>query len=405
MEGRAHVVLTWTGYAAFLIIGWGTVLLPDTLRAVERSLSVDDAALGLYFLVATFCAAVGAVLYGRFARRLRLRLTILWCLALLGLTWVLQAASGAWLVFFIVGSLGALVNSAMDAAVNSAVLQATPADRAGRTLNRLHLTFGIGCIVGAAAIGRLVLAGVGWRALFVGTGVLTLTTVVVLEGARTLSGTADPDQSPPAGERLSFQQALRTSRTGAVRFLLLACATGLYVGSEIALTNWLPTFYSSIDAQAASLVLGVFWAGLTLGRLLIGPVSDRVSIDGVLVAASLAGAVLVLGSLGVGDAWAGVLLVGASGVFYGPIYPLLMVKGAQIFADHIGAMSGGLTAAATVGGACVPALLGVLSNAGHLEAGLAGAGGLLVVVAGGMGGVVVLQRRARGLPSMPAIGR
>lgn len=394
MGRRDRLILTWTGYAAFVIIGWGTVLLPNTLRSVERSYAVDDAQLGLYFLVATLCSAGGALLYAHLARRLRLRVTILWCLALLGVTWLLQAASGQWVLFFLFGSLGSLVNSASDAAVNSAVLQATPAAQAGRTLNRLHLMFGVGCIVGAAAIGRLLLSGAGWQALFIGTAVLTLLVVVLLEAAkRSYGDTPDARPTPPSGEHETFKHAIRASRHTALAFWLLAWATGLYVGLEIALTNWLPTFYSSIDVEAASVVLGAFWAGLTLGRLLLGQVADRLSLNALMIAASLLGLGFALISLAVASPWLGVALVGLSGFWYGPIYPLLMVMGARVFTEHIGAMSGGLTAAATVGGALIPALLGVMSNSGHLEAGLAVAAALLLPVAACIGGLALSERR------------
>jgi fucose permease len=374
-------LLKVTGYVAFLIIGWATVLLPQALKQIENSFHINDAQVGLYFFFAAFMSAGGALLYGHYAKRLSFQSTILWFVGLAAALCIAQAICKQWVIFFVFGAFGALFNSAMDAAVNHALLEVTPPSQAGKSLNRLHLAFGVGSAIGALVIGKLLLSNVAWQTIFMASGLVALVLVIGLHLAKFNSKSVTRITAAENDEQESFTKFIANNKKEASSILLLVIAIGLYVGSEIGLNNWLPSYYAGINKQAAAIVLSSFWIGLTLGRLIIGGISDSLSIQRSLYLCCFFGTVAFILSLFISQIWAAILLVGLSGVFYGPIYPLIMVRGGQLFKDHIGAVSGVLTASAMAGGAIIPAFLGLLSSRDKLELGLAMATSLLLLVA------------------------
>jgi fucose permease len=66
-------------------------------------------------------------------------------------------------------------------------------------------------------------------------------------------------------------------------------------------------------------------------------------------------------------------LFGLTGVFFGPIYPMIMALGGNIYPRRLAALSGGLAAAAVAGSVVYPPLMGLMAARIGLRAGMAGA--------------------------------
>jgi len=67
------------------------------------------------------------------------------------------------------------------------------------------------------------------------------------------------------------------------------------------------------------------------------------------------------------------LLCAVTGVFAGPIYPMLIAIGGDLYPRRLAALSGGLTAAATVGAIIYPPLMGIVADQVGIKIGLLGA--------------------------------
>jgi fucose permease len=376
------------GYALFLAIGWASVLVPTLLVAVEQRYGQSDAALGLYFAATALVGAGGSFLGGLVTDRFGRRFVTPVITLLLGLSLVSQALAPSWELFFVAGVLANIGMGAVDGDVNGLFLDLHAEGQTGGALNRLHLFFSVGAVIGALLISQLVHWGSPWQATIGLTGLIITLLGLAVVRLPLPSGKHTHHDDPKPG-------AVNRSERSLLPFFGLAIAIGFYVASEIGVTNWVVKYVSATNVGIAALTLSAFWAGITLGRLLSSRWADRWPAAGftimcfVLSTASLAGAVL----LPAGPA--ALLLYGLTGLFYGPIFPMLMVIGGRIYPHRLAVLSGSLGAASTVGATVYPGLMGLAAAQYGLGAGLLGAAMLGLPAALAVWGAVILARRQR----------
>jgi fucose permease len=166
--------------------------------------------------------------------------------------------------------------------------------------------------------------------------------------------------APPARETLRLPAA----RWGALTYFV-------YTGIEVGFGVWAFTLFTEgrgIAPAAAGFWLSTYWGGLTASRLLASVVAGRVSPE------ALVRASLVLAALGAALVWldgapafgfAGLTLVGLA---CGPVFPTLMATTpGRVPPGHAPHAVGFQVAAAALGAALLPALLGVVARRLGLE--------------------------------------
>jgi fucose permease len=136
----------------------------------------------------------------------------------------------------------------------------------------------------------------------------------------------------------------------------------LYTGLEVSAGQWsfsLFTLGRSVPTTLAGQWVSIYWGSLTLGRILMGFIAGRVAPRTMLWAGgcgALVGAGLIWVGVGYISDVAGLLLMGFS---LAPIFPLLIATTAErVGREHADNAIGMQVAAATVGGAIVPWLIG-----------------------------------------------
>ena len=202
--------VTWLGYAVYLLLGWTSALVPALVVDIEGSSGRTDAAIELLFVIGTAISRSGG--------------------------------GGA------------------DGGVGAIFLDAFPDGRGG-ALNRLHLLYGIGALLGSAAVGVIVMLDLGWRPLFVGTDGVAL---ALAGAARTLprgnaAGVRGVDE-PSAGPVSTRERSL-------VPFVWLAISIACYEAAALGVVSWLVRFLSDEPGRVATGALSLFWAGICLVRL------------------------------------------------------------------------------------------------------------------------------------------
>ena len=86
-------------------------------------------------------------------------------------------------------------------------------------------------------------------------------------GRRIAGGAVEPASTP---------RAARVGRSLlAGPLLLLGVAIAAYVASEVGVSNWIVRFLEPAPLTTATLALSLFWAGLTVGRLVSSAIADR----------------------------------------------------------------------------------------------------------------------------------
>jgi len=358
---------------AMLGVAWPT--LRDELGRADGDLGVLVLAYGLGRLVTS--ASSGPIL-----RRLRFGLASALTLGGLALSGVWVATGPAWaalvVAFIVVGVLSGVLDSlgARFLAVSGSVR------RAGLAAG----SYGVGATLGPIVIALTDSVAVGF---LTGAAVaLVAAAMVVAPGLDWPPGL----DSPPVvtvvdhGRELGFGELLRTPAVLVSLGLFAA-----FVAVEVTAGGWLATVLEDargIDDRLAGLSVGAFWAGITVGRLLLGrfDLPDRALLVGVVVMMGcFAGMAFVPDPL--------VLpLAAAAGLAVAPQFPTLLAHtGTRVGEALAGRVSGYQLIAANVAATGLAALTGVIVAATGPAAPLA----VLCVISATGGALLVLAPRVR----------
>jgi fucose permease len=182
------------------------------------------------------------------------------------------------------------------------------------------------------------------------------------------TGSADPHHAP-----VETIVRVRKRETLALPAVWLGMvAFGVYVAIEVAAGLWaflLLTEGRQLSDSVAGLCVSIYWASLFIGRVVQGVVAERLGSRQVLVG-SLVG--MSVGALLVaipGPAWLAVVGLALIGFAAAPVFPLLTLTTAdRVGAAHADRAIGIQIAGAGLGGALIPAGIGVLLSRTSVEA-------------------------------------
>jgi fucose permease len=360
MSQRNRLLLL--AYLAFVSLG-----LPDTTFGVawpslRHGFDLPASAIGAVLVA----GGSGYFLSGLVAGSLMARAGVGWLLAgssaLVALGLVGYSLAPSWSAFFPVAFFVGLGSGAIDAALNAHAARHFSV----RQVNWLHASWGVGASLGPVIMTAAIARERGYRAGYALLAGVLGSMALAFGASRRLwddsgaapasaSGGASPGAVAPAA---SAGAALRDST---VRLSIAAFI--LYTGVESSVGQWCFTLLTEgrgLAVTAAGSWTAAYWASLTLGRVALGSVAERLGPDRLLRAASL-GVVAGVALFGFSPGWlgrCGLLLLGAS---LAPMYPTLMARTpARVGARLAGHTVGFLVSAATLGSSLLPWTVGVL---------------------------------------------
>ncbi len=364
------------GYATFLLIGWSGLLVPSLVRGLETDLQQTDAGIGVYFFLYALGYALGSFGGGAVTERLGRRRVLAASVAIHALGLVALALSPGWTLFLVIAAPAGLGAGSLDGGTNGLFLDLFTTGR-GRALNNLHLFFSIGALACPIAVGLLTEAGLGWRAIIGGTGVVALPLAAVAWSLRVPSGR----RAKPAATDVEADADGPALPTGArwrrsLPIVLLAIAIGCYVACEVGVSNWLVRFLESAPLVVATASLSLYWAGLAVGRIVSARISDRFDHAKFTAAAAGLTAVALVGAVLVPSLPASIALFTLVGFASGPIFPMIIALGGERYPERSAAISGLLVGLAVVGGILYPPAMGFISVSFGLAVAMLGAAAL-----------------------------
>jgi len=342
--------LATAGYfIAFIAIGLVSASLGPTLPALAAQTGTALGQMGILFTVRSLGYLIGSLLGGHLYDRLPGHLLLAAGLGGIAVTMALVPVS---VLLVLVGAflfmLG-VFESSIDIGGNT-LLMWRYGPRVGPYMNALHFFFGLGAFLSPLVVAQAGLRFGGLRGSYWALALLVLPTLVVV----LLSPSPQAPVSSTEG---------RSGRASLVLTLLLAAAFFFYVGMEITYGGWVYSYAltkSLADAPGAALLNSSFWGALTLGRLLVIPLADRVRprtllLGDLLLALACVALILVFPNA-LWALWAGTLGLGLA---IASIYPTLMA-----FASRRIPITGQVTSifvmGASLGGMTLPWLAGRL---------------------------------------------
>jgi fucose permease len=359
----AHLFLLGIIYVSFISLGLPDGVMGVAWPAVRVDMGQPLAAVGVFTLVGTVCAAVSSYFAGAIVKRVGTGAVVaasclMTALALVGYGF---APSFMWLVALSIPmGIGA---GAVDTSLNHFVA----AHYSSRHMNWLHGFWGVGATLGPLIMSWAVANPAGWTLGTRTIGLMQLALAVVLFltlslWAREKIMLAD---GAPASSAATSLQAFKPLNTKAMwlaptSFLLYVSAemgTGLWAASILATDRGMPL------AQAGVWV-AVYFGAITVGRFAVGLVANwlgnrKLVQLGICLAAL--GAALFAAHGWVGDlSLAGLVLMGLG---CAPVFPSLMHETARRFPDDIArTVISRQMIFAYIGIAVIPAAFGLLAT-------------------------------------------
>jgi fucose permease len=362
------VGLVILAFVAFISLGMPDGLLGVAWPSIRASFSIPLDAVGMLLTAAVAGYMTSSFLNGPLIARWGVGRVLAASCALTGAGLIGYTLVPQWWMMVLLGVLAGLGAGAIDAGLNTYV-----ASHFGEGLMQwLHASYGIGVTLGPIIMTFALTAMNSWRVGYrmVGSFQLALAACFVL----TLAMWNQKDALPAGSEepkRLTDYKTPMGETLRQPRVWLSVLLFFLYVGAEVSLGTWTYTLLTEsrgIDPAAAGLWAGSYWATFTIGRVVAGVFAKRVGIkrlvQGGLVGA-LFGAVLLRWNP---FAAASLLAVALIGFAIAPIFPALMSGTSQRVGEHFAANTIGMQmAAAGLGTAVIPSLVGMLARRSSLE--------------------------------------
>jgi fucose permease len=271
MMRRNPTLFLLISYFAFVAIGLPLGVLNIAWTYMQTTFGVSLDSIGILLGFATTGRLITSFISGRVMSRIGIGTFLLLGSSLAAVGLLGYAIAPSWEMLLVGATLASTGSGALDATLNTFVSAKYSATR----LNWLHAAFGVGLMIGPQLVTLLVIrmeAAWQWSYLIITIPQLILIVVFLITRRQwqlnTETAAADGQSSA------SIQETLHLP----IVWLSVALFI-IYGGIEIGagqLTNPLFTESRGIAAETSSAWISFYWLALTLGRIFIGTIADRV---------------------------------------------------------------------------------------------------------------------------------
>jgi MFS family permease len=353
-------------------LGFGLLLaVPGpALEAIRDDFGLGYTGVALAISTSAYGYVAGTLIGGPLSDRVGRRLTLTLASAGMALGVILVGLSPNVGVFVVASVVHGISFGAADPTVTALVGEAAGA-RAGRALNISQITFGLGSLAAPLIVGAFVGAGIGWRPGYLIAGAVLAISVPIFARLR---------YPRPRAPALPVRQVVAVMSAPVPALLGLVIA--LYFGSQLGVSAFWAVHLEQTHALERSLAassVGVFWAGLLVGRLLGAWLSDRLELVRIATGSISAAAALVLLGALAPTVWLALAAAALAGLAIGPLFPAVLAMGVRHRRGAGGAVVGAMLAIGGVGVLAISPLIGFVVDAFGVRSGLLVVPGLLAL--------------------------
>ncbi len=371
----------------YFVYGLAVTALGPTLQPIRESFGLGLAELGLIFPFMAVGYVVASLIGSPMSDRRGRRAFIIAGTALMAAGIGAMPLAPTWPLMLAGGLVAGLGMGLFDGPLNTLFVDHAP-DGAARWLNFLHLFFGVGALVGPVLAGLAIASDVEWRLILGALAIAACTTPVPFVFARI----AKPGGIAP--------HSLTAIKNGVLQpvVLLMMAVLALYVGVEVALSGWLPSFLElehGFSRGLAGVSVSTLWGGIIVGRILANFLLRWISpLPLLALSMAVAGPLALVASLIDNPAWS-LTGFGFVGVFVAGAFPIALSQGVLTQKSTRGALAGFLVAAAGVGAIAFPPVVGAVAGPFGLRVAMAMSAALCGLAAIATLGAMVYSRRRR----------
>jgi len=362
--GLALIILA---YIAFISLGMPDGLFGVALPSIRFDFSVPLNAVGFIFIASTTGYMLSSFLSGALIARLGVGRVLAISCALTGSVLIGDTLVPNWTSMVMLGFGAGLGAGAIDAGLNTYV-----AAHFGEGLMQwLHASYGIGITLGPIIMTFALTSLNSWRAGYRIVGIFQIALAACFALTISMWRRKEDPAAAEQPKRLTDYQTPVGETLRQPRVWLSVLMFLLYTGVEVALCTWVYTLLTEsrgVSPAAAGFWTGSYWAMFTLGRMLAGLYTRRISANALLrgsLIAALAGALLLW--------WnpvpvTNLIAVAVCGFAIAPVFPALVSGTSQRVGERFAANTIGMQiAGAGLGGALIPGIAGILARQFSLE--------------------------------------
>lgn len=352
---RRHGGLLLLALATFVTLGLADGALGVAWPSMRRELGRSVSELGVLLASLSIGYLSASTGFGRVHRFLGTGVALGAGCTLMTLGFAGFALAPLWALVVVSAALFGVGGGLVDAGVNAhAALEFDVG-----SVNLLHASYGVGATLGPVVITTSLAAGAAWRGgyAFIAVSQALVAVVVWMHRDRWVAATGADTPEPQVSPR---------TRVSILLLLFL-----LYTGVEVAAGQWAFTLLTEGRGSSASVAgfwTAAYWGGLTAGRFLSAWVGSRIDPSRILDGS------MVVALAGIGLLWwdpGGIGAVGlpVAGIGFSAVFPTMVsLTPARIGRVNSTRVIGFQLAAANVGAATVPWILGVLAEQAGLGA-------------------------------------
>ncbi|MBN1921448.1 MAG: MFS transporter [Anaerolineae bacterium] len=354
-------------YIAFISLGMPDGLFGVALPSIRSDFAVPLDSVGFIFIASTTGYMLSSFLSGAIIARLGVGRVLAISCALTGSVLIGDTLVPNWASMVALGLGAGLGAGAIDAGLNTYV-----AAHFGEGLMQwLHASYGIGVTLGPIIMTYALTSLNSWRAGYRIVGIFQVMLAACFALTIAMWNRKDNPAVAEQPKRLTDYQTSVGETLRQPRVWLSVLLFLLYTGVEVALGAWVYTLLTEsrgVDPAAAGFWTGSYWAMFTVGRMLAGLYTHRVSANTLVrgsLLAGLAGAALLW--------WnpvpvANLVAVAVCGFAIAPVFPALVSGTSQRVGERFAANTIGMQiAGAGLGGALIPGIAGILARQFSLE--------------------------------------
>jgi len=363
---KRQSLLLGISYAAFIVFGFSMSPLGVVWPSMRQSFGIPLDALGTLLTVLMMGYLVSSFNSGRMIAGMGAGRVLIVSSATSGLCVLGYALAPSWGIMLMCVFASGLGCGLLDAGVNTYVaIHHTP-----RVMNWLHASFGLGATMGPLIM-TAIMFSIGWPWQYGFVIVAVLWGLLALCFTLTWRDWQIQDSASSANPGASSPHVSSRDTLALPAVWLLIALFLVTTGIETTASQWtysLLTEGRAVSPYVAGLSISLFWGSYTAGRLFVGFLAGRARIERLLHACTLglvAGSLLLWVRLSTEVSLLGLALVGFA---LGPFFPsLLSITPRRVGALHAPNAIGFQVSAASLGGAMLPALVGVLARYMGLE--------------------------------------
>lgn len=351
-------------YIAFISLGLPDGLLGVAWPGIRETFSVPLDALGLLLVFSTSGYMLSSFFSGALVRRFGVGGLLSLSCGLTATALMIYASSPLWIFLFGAATLGGLGAGAIDAGLNTYVEK----NHSERMMQWLHASFGIGVTLGPVIMTLGISLTGKWRIGYFAVSLAQFFLALAFLFSRKMW---KDDSDRKSDEKTAKGDAAMGETLKQLRALLSMLMFFIYTGVELGLGLWsysLLTISRGVGSEVAGIVTGSYWAMFTVGRILAGWYTRKLTVKTILygsIFTAIAGTILLSLNLGIWPTIGGIALIGFA---IAPVFPsLISDTGNRVGERHVANTIGMQISAAGFGAAVVPSIAGVLARIYGLE--------------------------------------